>query len=582
MFHDSDAPVQIGEILAGKYRVDRVLGVGGMGVVVAATHLQLDQLVALKFVRREALRNPEIVSRFEREARAAVRLKSEHVARIIDVGRLESGSPYIVMEYLEGQDLAALLAVRGPLPVPVACDYLIQACDAIAEAHSLGIVHRDLKPGNLFLANTSHGRQVVKVLDFGISKSGGPMGDANMTRTQAVMGSPGYMSPEQMRSTKNVDGRTDVWSLGVILYELVAGRVPFEADTFTALCLKIAMDPLPPLASLPLALPPGFDAVVNRALEKDPGLRLGSAVELAHALAPFAGGEARDRALRLVALTAPSGSHHSMPTLAATSGVHTLSAATGQRDATVARGGSRRLVFAGAGVVVAAIVGIALAATRGGPAGDAARPAAVARPEEQLPAVPPHSAATTPPAMTGAATGAAANAPATGAAGNAAMGAAGNAATGAAGNAATGAATNASATGAAATGAAGNAATGAAGNAATGAATGAAGNAATGAAGNAAANATGAAGNAMGAAGNAATGAAGNAATGAAGNAAAGAATGAVAGAAGGAPAGGVAGGVEPRRPAAPVDAGVDAPRDARKPSGKAQPQANDPFASPD
>lgn len=298
MLEDLEASTQIGQVLAGKYRVDRVLGAGGMGIVVAAMHLQLDQMVALKFIRREALGNAEVVSRFEREARAAVRLKSEHVARIIDVGRLDSGSPYIVMEYLEGQDLSSLIQQQRSLPAAVAADFVIQACDAISEAHGLGIVHRDLKPGNLFLANTSHGQQAIKVLDFGISKSQAG-GDANMTRTQAVMGSPGYMSPEQMRSTKAVDGRSDVWSLGVILYELVAGRPPFDGDTFTALCVKISMDPHPPLPAFPMALPAGFEAVVNRALEKDPARRFQSAVELAQALAPFANPPARERALRL-------------------------------------------------------------------------------------------------------------------------------------------------------------------------------------------------------------------------------------------------------------------------------------------
>lgn len=298
MYEELDTSVQIGQVLAGKYRVDRVLGVGGMGVVVAAMHMQLDQMVALKFIRLEALANPEVVSRFEREARSAVRLKSEHVARIIDVGRLDSGSPYIVMEYLEGQDLSSLIQQQRSLPVAVAADFVIQACDAISEAHSLGIVHRDLKPGNLFLAHTSHGQQAIKVLDFGISKTQAG-GDASMTRTQAVMGSPGYMSPEQMRSTKAVDGRSDVWSLGVILYELISGRPPFDADTFTALCVKVSMDPHPPLPALPSAIPAGFEAVVNRALEKDPARRFQSAVELAQALAPFANPAARERALRL-------------------------------------------------------------------------------------------------------------------------------------------------------------------------------------------------------------------------------------------------------------------------------------------
>lgn len=298
MIEDADSSLQVGCVLAGKYRVDRLLGEGGMGVVVAAMHMQLDQMVALKFMRRDAWTNPEIVSRFEREARSAVRLKSEHVARIIDVGRLDSGSPYIVMEYLEGQDLSSLIQQQRSLPVAVAADFVIQACDAISEAHSLGIVHRDLKPGNLFLAHTSHGQQAIKVLDFGISKTQAG-GDASMTRTQAVMGSPGYMSPEQMRSTKAVDGRSDVWSLGVILYELISGRPPFDADTFTALCVKVSMDPHPPLPAFPSAIPAGFEAVVNRALEKDPARRFQSAVELAQALAPFANPAARERALRL-------------------------------------------------------------------------------------------------------------------------------------------------------------------------------------------------------------------------------------------------------------------------------------------
>jgi serine/threonine-protein kinase len=296
-----------------------------------------------------------------------VKLKSEHAARIIDVGRLDTGSPYIVMEYLEGQDLAQVLEQQRALPVGTACDYIIQACDAIAEAHSLGIVHRDLKPGNLFLARTSHGQQVIKVLDFGISKTQGPAGDVNMTRTQVVMGSPGYMSPEQMRSTKNVDGRTDVWSLGVILYELVAGRTPFQADTFSGLCVKIAMDPHPPMRALPATLPPGFEAVVNRALEKDPARRHQSAAELAQALAPYAGAAARDRAQRLVAAVPgalPSAAHQVM----LGPNANTLDAASGQaRSAARGRSGrSRAQVIAGAGIAAAVAIGVGIGVTRGG------------------------------------------------------------------------------------------------------------------------------------------------------------------------------------------------------------------------
>ncbi len=368
MNQELEPSVQIGQVLAAKYRVDRVLGAGGMGIVVAATHLQLDQLVALKFIRREAMAIPEVVSRFEREARSAVRLKSEHVARIIDVGRLETGSPFIVMEYLEGQDLSGLLEQHGPLGVASACDFIVQACDAIAEAHGLGIIHRDLKPGNLFLANTSHGQQIIKVLDFGISKNQTALGDPNMTRTQAVMGSPGYMSPEQMRSTKSVDGRTDLWSLGVILYELVAGRVPFHADTFTALCLKVAMDPHPPLPALPAALPPGFEAVVSRALEKDPALRYQSASELAQALAPFGHPHTRERAMRLAASPAGVQASSSHPFVAATPAQSTLHAAAGQVrvDAMGRKGRLRKVALAGVGVCAAIGIAIGTGAIRGG------------------------------------------------------------------------------------------------------------------------------------------------------------------------------------------------------------------------
>src|SRR5512146_2483854 len=204
--------VREGDVLAGKYRIDKILGAGGMGVVVAAHHLHLDEKVAIKFLLFEALKNAEVVARFAREARAAVKIKSEHVARVSDVGTLENGSPYMVMEYLEGDDLSHLLAARGRFAVGEAIDFVLQACEAIAEAHVLGIVHRDLKPANLFCIRRADGRLSVKVLDFGISKmntvgAGGAASstggrDQSMTRTSAIMGSPLYMSPEQLQSSK--------------------------------------------------------------------------------------------------------------------------------------------------------------------------------------------------------------------------------------------------------------------------------------------------------------------------------------------------------------------------------------------
>jgi tRNA A-37 threonylcarbamoyl transferase component Bud32 len=278
----------IGRVLAGKYQVERVLGQGGMGVVVQAIHVQLGQRVAIKFVLPEVMHNPEVRGRFLREAQAAALLKGAHVARVIDIGSLENGEPYIVMEYLDGENLESLLRRVGPLPIATAATWLLEACEAVAEAHALGIIHRDLKPANLFLASGVGGHQSIKVFDFGISKIMSPSNlEPALTRTVSVMGSPSYASPEQLRAAKNVDHRTDIWALGVTLYQLLSADMPWKADTLPELSIKVAVDPPPPLPPQ-LRVPAAFEQIIRRCLEKEPGRRYASVTALAEALGPFA------------------------------------------------------------------------------------------------------------------------------------------------------------------------------------------------------------------------------------------------------------------------------------------------------
>jgi serine/threonine-protein kinase len=297
--------VQPGQILAGKYRVERVLGEGGMGIVVAAHHLHLDKRVALKFLRPEVASNRELVARFANEARSAGKIQSEHVARVLDVGVLDDGSPFMVMEYLEGTDLAGLIKQRGRIPGPEAIEYVLQACEALAEAHVGGIVHRDLKPANLFLTRRADGSPSVKVLDFGISKAAlSPDGAGQaLTQTAAVLGSPSYMAPEQLKSARHVDPRTDVWALGIILHELMTGEVAFRADTVPELYVSILQaQPTALRTSLPGA-PPALEAVLLRCLEKDPARRYASVGELALALAEFAPASAQPSVERIAKIT---------------------------------------------------------------------------------------------------------------------------------------------------------------------------------------------------------------------------------------------------------------------------------------
>jgi eukaryotic-like serine/threonine-protein kinase len=275
-----------GAILAGKYRVERVLGKGGMGVVVEATQLDLERRVALKFLRHATL--PETstaLQRFEREARAVARLRGPHVVQVFDVGRLEHGEPFIVMELLTGEDLKAVLDREGPLPVTTAVEHLAQTCEAIAEAHVAGVVHRDLKPANLFVARRADGRPLIKVLDFGISKLMSETTSVNLT--SGVLGSPLYMSPEQLSSSQSIDYRTDIWSLGAILYELLTGANAFRAEGLPQVCARILLGRPDPMKRPGVEIPSELEAVVLKCLSRLPEERYVTVADLATALLPF-------------------------------------------------------------------------------------------------------------------------------------------------------------------------------------------------------------------------------------------------------------------------------------------------------
>ena len=279
--------VGVGEVVAGKYRVEQVLGYGGMAFVLSAKHVHLDEHFALKFLNKEFLAQSAVVERFTREAKAACKIRSEHVARVYDVG-LHEGAPFLVMEHLTGRDLAAVVAQDGALEIADAAEYAMQACVALAVAHSHGIVHRDIKPENLFLVE-HEGMPVIKLLDFGISKIALTGADPGARLTgQLTLGTPCYMSPEQIRSTASADARSDQWSLGVVLYEMLAGSEAFQAETVTEVCAAVLEREPRPLAELRPELPQALIDVVSRCMAKDAAQRFADVAELAAALLPFA------------------------------------------------------------------------------------------------------------------------------------------------------------------------------------------------------------------------------------------------------------------------------------------------------
>ena len=301
-------PIAIGDVLGGKYRIDRVLGTGGMGYVALATHVGFDDRVAIKFLHAEFATSADVVARFLREGKSARKIRSEHVVAVTDLGTTPAGLPYMVMEYLEGVDVAGLIQRRGPLPAEDAVELILQACEALAEAHALGIVHRDLKPANLFVTTRRDGTPCLKVLDFGISKLIGPdSGSDALTKTSGIMGSPLYMPPEQLQSARDVDARADIWAIGVILYELLAGRQPFHGDSLPQLCVTIMTQPAEPLSVSRPDVSPLLVAAIDRCLAKDRSHRFPHVGDLAAAIVAFGPKRARNSAERIARVVQTAG-----------------------------------------------------------------------------------------------------------------------------------------------------------------------------------------------------------------------------------------------------------------------------------
>jgi serine/threonine protein kinase len=355
-----EPPVAIGSTVAEKYVVERVLGEGGMGIVLAARHRDLDQRVAIKCLLPEIAQRGVAAERFRREARAVAGMRSEHICRVLDVGTLSDGIPFMIMEYLEGCDLSQELERRERLPYREAVAYVMQACEALAEAHNAGIIHRDLKPANLFLEQRGMGARRVKVLDFGVSKS---LLEAQksqaLTQTANLVGSPLYMSPEQLESSRDVDARADIWGLGVVLYELIAGQPPFTAASIPQLIAAV-INERPKKFPDDLEVPPELESVIMRMLAKDRRERFSSIEEVLDHLTPYAAVPAS--AYRTTQLGVADRPRSSVPVT--TGGSRAVTTRTSQTPLSWDRhdkaSGSRKGLAIGA-VVVLALIGAAAA-----------------------------------------------------------------------------------------------------------------------------------------------------------------------------------------------------------------------------
>jgi eukaryotic-like serine/threonine-protein kinase len=380
---------EVGAVVDGKYRIEGVIGSGGMGVVFLARHLSLRERVAIKVLKRDRAGRPGLVERLLREARAAASIRNRHGVRVLDVGTLPDAQPFIVMEYLEGEDLATRLNRTGPLPVSDAVDYVLEACEAVAEAHALGIVHRDLKPANLFLERRASGAVSIKVLDFGVARflaghTDARSSESGLTSSHSFVGSPAYVSPEQLTMPDEVDTRADVWALGIILHEMLSGTQPFKAATLALTCTKILQEVVPPLARSDVA--PEMAEALTRALEKDRERRFATVLELGAALAPYgsAGARASLAEIQAISENAPSVAGGAAPATFSEPGSPTLTGSVLRAHRAVTSPRGRRFVLISL-AVSAAVAGVlffglrAVAPPGAGSSEPQAAPAASAR-----------------------------------------------------------------------------------------------------------------------------------------------------------------------------------------------------------
>ncbi len=393
---------RVGRTAAGKYKLVRLLGEGGMGAVYEAQHSVVGRRFAIKFLHPELAGNTEIVARFQREAQAAGSLENENIAAVVDAGTADDGAPYLVMEYLEGEDLAHLLVRTGPLPAPRAAYIMIQACRGLAAAHERDIIHRDLKPENLFVCKRNDGSDLVKVLDFGIAKLHVGGSGTGLTHTGATMGTPFYMSLEQARGAKEVDHRSDIYSLGVILYEILSGAKPHPGESYNEILYHVISNEPTPLDSVRVGLPAGLATVAHKAMAREAGDRYASVVDFMEALIPFAG-RAVTPLRTSVGATAPS--PVSIPKLVArTVALPSTPEPPEAKPADTVLGGRSRLVLlAGVAAILVLLAGVlAWVAFGGRPEPKVAPPAPVVVPAPVAPVVaPPPSpapAAVAPPA----------------------------------------------------------------------------------------------------------------------------------------------------------------------------------------